>query len=129
MPVLAWSNDADGFAFENSWTFDTAERAALTGIANAAVPPVVASIVAILPIPDPILITAITAAAVAAVAYPAVGRLPTYGMCGGMAYMSLDYWHARVALPRGANAPDQPARSTVVSTTIRDNIWARLLGW
>jgi len=40
--------------------------------------------------------------------------------------MSLDYWHARVALPRGANPSDQPARGTAVSP-LRDKIWARLL--
>jgi hypothetical protein len=29
MPIRAWRNDYDGFAFSNSWTFDATERAAL----------------------------------------------------------------------------------------------------
>jgi len=66
MPILAWRNDADGFAFQNNWTFDAAERAAMTAIAQPLVPAVLGAIAPIFPIPDPILWTAITTAAVAA---------------------------------------------------------------
>jgi len=66
MPILAWRNDADGFAFQYNWTFDAAERAAMTAIAQPLVPAVLGAIAPIFPIPDPILWTAITTAAVAA---------------------------------------------------------------
>jgi len=32
MPILAWRTDADGYMFENSWTFDARERAALSAL-------------------------------------------------------------------------------------------------
>ena len=122
MPVLAWRNDADGFAFVNDWTVDAAERAALTGLAQPLVPAVVATVAAI--IPDPILLIAV---AVAASTYAAFGPLSNYGMCGGMAYSALDHWNVRVPLPRGANFGDQPARTAVAPTAIRNSLWARLL--
>ncbi len=122
MPVLAWRNDADGFAFSNSWTFDATERAALNALVQPAIPAAVAAVAALAP--DPILITAVAAAAHT---YAALGPLPTYGMCGGMAYASLDCWHAKAPLPRGAHAGDQPSRSDPASTTIRNTIWLRLI--
>lgn len=121
MPVLAWRNDADGFAFSNSWTFDTTECATLTAIAGA----VTSVAIAALPLPpDPFLRAAITAAAQA---YTAFGPLSTYGLCGGMAYTSLDYWRANLTLPRGAHANDQPARTAATPILVRDMIWKRLL--
>jgi len=126
MPLLAWRNDADGFAFVNSWAFDASERAALAGIAQSVVAPTVIATVGAI-VPDPILVSAVTAAASVAAAYPAAGPLPTYGMCGGMAYASLDYWHARMVLPRGAGQSDEPTRATPTSAAIRNMIWQRLL--
>jgi hypothetical protein len=121
MPVLPWRNDADGFAFSNSWTLDAAERATLTGLAQSLVPLVVATAAAI--VPDPILLTAV---AVLAQRYAVIGPAP-YGLCGGMAYSALDHWNARVPIPRGKNSNDQPPRTTVAPTAIRDSLWARLL--
>lgn len=127
MPVLAWRNDADGFGFKNSWAFDAAERAALSGLVAGVVAPAVAAVGAAI-IPDPILLTTLAVAATAAAAYPAAGGpLPTYGMCGGMAYTSLDYWHGRIVLPRGSGPNDQPARTTQTSAALRNLIWQRLL--
>src|SRR5713226_5213674 len=125
MAILAWRNDSDGFAFVNSWVFDATDRAVLTGIAQSVVPAAFAAIAAF--IPDPILITVVAAAAAGAAAYPAVGPLPMYGMCGGMAYASLDHWQARMLLPRGASSNDQPTRGTPTSTAVRDFIWSRLI--
>ena len=125
MPVLAWRNDADGFAFVNSWNLDPVETASLTGLAQPAVWSAVATIAAVLPFPDPFLLTAVGVAAnltIGAVA-PTVG----IGLCGGMAYASLDYWHARAPLPRGAHAGDQPMRGMLAGMALRDFIWARLL--
>ena len=127
MATLAWRNDADGFAFQNNWTFDATERAALTGLANSLVPAVLGAIAPVFPIPDPILWTSITVAAHAAASYPAAGSLPGYGLCGGMAYTALDHWSTRVPIARGANSSDQPARTAVAPTAIRNSIWQRLL--
>src|SRR5512132_1266292 len=127
MPVLAWRNDADGFAFSNSWTFDAAERAALTALAQPLIPAVLGTIAAVLPVPDPILWAAITTAVTAAAQFPAVGPLPTYGLCGGMAYYALDHWNARVPIARGSGASDQPARTAPAPTAIRNLLWQRLL--
>jgi hypothetical protein len=127
MAVLAWRNDADGFAFVNSWTFDAGERAALTALAQPLIPPVLGTIAAVLPVPDPILWTAITAAVTAAAQYPAAGPLPSYGLCGGMAYCALDHWNARVPIARGAHGNDQPARTAPAPTAVRNALWQRLL--
>ena len=122
MPSLAWRNDADGFAFINSWTLDATERAALTGLAQPLVAAAVGTIAAI--IPDPIFLTAVT---VAANGYLSFGSHPSYGLCGGMAYYALDYWNARVPIPRGAHGGDQPPRNAPAPTALRDLIWKRLL--
>ena len=125
MPILAWRNDADGFAFENSWTLDPIETNGLTAIAQPVVWSAVATIAAVLPFPDPILLTALGVAA-----NIAIGRIsPTVemGLCGGMAYASLDYWHARAPLPRGAHVGDQPMRVQPSGVLLRDFIWVRLI--
>jgi hypothetical protein len=125
MPVLAWRNDADGFAFVNSWTLDPVETAGLTAAAQPVVWSAVGAVAAILPIPDPILLTAISVTA-----NIAIGRVtPTIGigLCGGMAYASVDYWRARAPLPRGAHGGDQPTRASASGTLLRDYIWSRLL--
>lgn len=124
MPVLAWRNDTDGFAFGNDWTLDATERAALTALAQPLVLPTIATIASIIPIPDPFFWTAATAAVNA---YVSFGPHRTYGLCGGMAYSALDHWNVRVPIPRGANLGDQPARIAPVPTAIRDLIWRRLL--
>ena len=119
MPVLPWRNDADGFAFSNAWTLDAAERATLSSLVTPLIPGVVAAIV-----PDPTLWIPLI---VAANAYISFGANNTYGLCGGMAYVALDHWNARVPLPRGASETDQPSRDAPVPAMLRDLIWRRLL--
>ncbi len=125
MPVLAWRNDADGFAFVNSWTLDPIETAGLTALAQPAIWSAVGAIAAVLPFPDPFLLTA--AGVAANVAIGTVAPTVGIGLCGGMAYASLDYWHARAPLPRGAHANDQPTRAMPAGVVLRDYIWGRLL--
>jgi hypothetical protein len=130
MPLLTWRTDADGFNFNNTWTFDSTEQAILAGLAGAFAPAAVASVVAVNPVIalDPVLLTLLTiTASTAATAITATAKLPTYGMCGGMAYTSLDYWHAKAALPRGGNFNDQPMRTAASQTTLRNTIWQRLI--
>ena len=125
MPVLAWRNDADGFAFINSWSLDPVETAGLTALAQPAVWSAVGAIAAVLPFPDPLLLTA--AGVAANLAIGAVSPTVGIGLCGGMAYASLDYWHARAPLPRGAHENDRPTRAMPAGVVLRDFIWGRLL--
>lgn len=123
MPVLAWRNDADGYAFVNSWFLDPVETIGLTSLAQPAIWSAVGAIAAVWP--DPIFLAAAGAAANVAIGQvsPTIGL----GLCGGMIYSSLDYWLARRALPRGAHATDRPTRSTPAGAILRDLIWGRLL--
>jgi hypothetical protein len=126
VPVLAWRSDVDGYAFSNTWTFDATERATLAALAPLVVPAAVAAVSVV--IPDPIMLAVMSAAlAPAAQAYLALGPLDTYGLCGGMAYSTLDHWWAKRPLPRGANAGDRPARTGGAPTTLRDLLWGRLI--
>jgi PASTA domain len=126
MPTLAWRSDVDGFAFSNSWSLDATERATLAGMAPAVVPAAVAAVGLV--IPDPITLAILTGTlTVAAQGYLAVGPSPAIGLCGGMAYASLDHWRARSPLPRGAHSGDQPARTGGAATTLRNLTWQRLI--
>jgi hypothetical protein len=107
---------------------DAGERAALTALAQGLVPAALGAIAPVFLIPDPILWTAISAAAVAAASYPAVAPLSDpYGLCGGMAYSAPDHWNTRVPIARGSRANDQPARTGVGPTAIRNSLWQRLI--
>jgi hypothetical protein len=129
MPIIPWRTDADGYRFVNTWTLDTTERAALAAIANpiaAAAGPMLIPIFPPLAL-DPVTMTAISTAAVAAVNIVAGTAPISYGMCGGMAYSSCDYWHAKLPLPTGSFRDDQPTRTTPTGTALRNMIWSRLL--
>ena len=103
MPTLAWRSDVDGFAFANSWSFDAAERTALANLASAAAPAAVAAVSLL--IPEPITATILAASLTAATqTYLVLGPSPAIGLCGGMAYTSLDYWRSRAPLPAARTA-------------------------
>jgi hypothetical protein len=118
MPRLAFRPDADGFAFQNSFNFDAAERAVLASQGFAVAGAAVAALAL-----NPFLVPV---ASTAAAAYLAFGPLPIYGLCGGLAYAALDYWHAKVPLPRGSDRNDEPMRFTA-GGPVRDLLWSRLL--
>jgi hypothetical protein len=126
MPKLAWRSDVDGFAFANSWSLDFAERAALTQLAPGLIPAAVGAVGLI--IPDPVTIAILTGTLTAAAqGYLTLGPSPAIGLCGGMAYAALDHWRSKTPLPRGANAADQPTRTSPAPAVLRDLIWRRLL--
>ncbi|HXS14230.1 MAG TPA: hypothetical protein VN734_16135 [Acidobacteriaceae bacterium] len=129
MPILPWRTDADGYRFSNSWTLDPTERAALAAIATPIAAQAGPMLIPIFPplALDPITMGIISTAAVAAVNIVASTAPINYGMCGGMAYSSCDYWHAKLPLPCGAFLSDQPGRTAPVPTAIRNMIWSRLL--
>jgi hypothetical protein len=130
MPILAWRTDADAFQFDNTWTFDSTEQTTLAGIAAGIAPLAIAQITALNPVIalDPGLLTILTAAAsTAAATITATASLPTYGLCGGMAYISADFWLAKAPLPGGGNINDHPSRTVAGQSTLRAAIWNRLL--
>lgn len=120
--ILPWRNDADGFAFDNTWTFDATERAALSGLTSPAVAGAVGALASV--IPDPGFLLSAVAVAEAAVA---LGPLPTYGLCGGMSYSAADHWIAKAALPRGPNQATHPVRTSTLGNAVRSMIWGRLI--
>lgn len=126
MSRLAFRNDADGFAFANSWAFDATERAALSALARGIVVPAATGLVAGI-FPEPTLLATVAAVANAAALYPLTGNLSTYGLCGGMSFLAVDIWRQRQVMPRGAHRDDQPDRASLPGRTLRDLIWRRLL--
>src|SRR5580704_9762246 len=130
MPLLAWRTDADGFIFDNTWTFDPTEQNTLAAIAGAVAPAAVAAVVSVFPplALDPVTLGILTAAASAvASGVTATTTLPTYGLCGGMAYTTTDYWLAKAELPGGGDFSDHPMRTATSSGKLRDLIWKRLI--
>lgn len=124
MPVLAWRNDTDGFAFANRWSLTREDQATMTALLTPLLPGAVATVAALAP-PEPAVMESLVNAASASAAFPTLPR--SYGMCGGMAYLSLDYWIAQAQLPRGAHRDDQPERTSTATAAIRDLLWSRLV--
>jgi hypothetical protein len=123
MAKLAFRPDADGFAFTNSFVMDTTERSQLTAIA-APIAPALGGIIAAIPVVGPFIAPV---AASAAAGYLAIGPVPAMGLCGGVCYVSLDYWKARQPIPRGAGVADEPRRGTVGGGAVRPLLWDRLI--
>jgi hypothetical protein len=119
--VLAWRNDADGYAFQNGFEFDATERAYLDGLAQPALWEAVAIVAAVAGPVAGLLLGAVGEA------YVALGPTPLYGLCGGMAYSSLDHWQAKVPLPRGAQGTDRPERTGAAPGQLRQLLWDRLI--
>ncbi len=129
MPILAWRTDADGFIFKNSWSLDATERAALAGIATPIAAQAGPLLIPVFPplALDPATVATISSAAVTAVNIVVSTAPIGYGMCGGMAYTSCDYWHAKLPVPCGGNIADQPGRTNATQAVLRNMIWSRLL--
>jgi hypothetical protein len=104
MPILPWRTDSDGFCFENNWALDSSERSTLAGIATpiaAQAGPLLGALFFPPLLGDLGTMAVLSAAAVTAVNKVIATTTTTFGMCGGMAYTSLDYWHAKMAIPCG----------------------------
>jgi hypothetical protein len=82
MPTLAWRSDVDGFAFSNSWSLDSTERAGLAALASGVIPAAVGAVGLI--IPDPITLAVLTGTLTAAAqGYLALGPSPPSGCAAG----------------------------------------------
>jgi hypothetical protein len=136
--------ETDGFLFANHWTWDATEKQILTKVITdlldgleAVLSPILYAALApaFLAIPPPFDILAIYEAVKAAnkkIVETITKAVETadggvYGLCGGMAFSSLDYWHERWVVPQGTGTNDQPQRTTPQGTVLRNYIWDRLL--
>ncbi len=119
MPKTNFSPQIDGFAFTNYWTFDQAESDAVTNLLNDAVE---GALIALNPLFGRPLVVLGLGHRLAAWAETAVPQ--TYGLCGGMAFAALDYYTARIPIPKG-NEP--PTRANGAGTTLRDYLEQRQL--
>jgi hypothetical protein len=143
MPRAHYRPETDGFAFTNSWTFDATETAILTKLVTDAVDvieivlspliaaaegPVLAAEAGV-PFIGPWLVAKTIEAENDAIVNAIVQAVTAqnYGLCGGMAFASLDYWLRGWIVPRGTGPNDQPQRTTPTGTALRDYIWTRLL--
>ena len=112
----------NGFAFINSWTFDQTEsdrvRNILTVASNEA-----------LTLLSPLFgLSFIFFGVGRALAKWITSAVPqTYGLCGGMSFAALDYYEAKLALPRGNGPMDWPTRTTPGGAILRTYLWKRLI--
>jgi hypothetical protein len=135
--------ETDGFAFKNTWTFDSTEIATLTSIVQDAVgaieivlSPIIAAALgpvlaaeAGVPFIGPWLVYETIKKANDAIVDKIVGAIDAnpYGLCGGMAFSSLDYFLKGWVVPRGNGPNDQPQRTSATGTALRNYIWGRLI--
>jgi hypothetical protein len=143
MPRTKYRPEVDGYAFTNTWTWEATDIATITGIvtdALGAVEVALAPLIAIaeapvfaaelaVPFIGPWLVAKTIEAENKAIINGIVGAITvgTYGLCGGMAFSSLDYWHKSWVVPRGNGPKDQPQDGTPQGTALREYIWNRLL--
>ena len=132
MPKTNFKPQIDGFAFNNSWTYDTTESAALHTILTDVVRIIAVAVAPLVaPFPDPVTLAIVGGALSSKIADWIQADQPgTYGLCGGMAWAALDYYKASWVVPRGASVSDQPKRppnGSQAAATLRNYIWKRLI--
>lgn len=123
MPKTMFRPSADGFAFQNRWTFDQTEtdqiRRCLTDCFDG-------------------VLTTLNPTFGGALALVDVGTLlanwvdnglpqTTYGLCGGMAFAALDYYQSGLLVPRGVGLSDQPVWDSPVGATLRTYLLQRMI--
>jgi hypothetical protein len=108
MPRTKYRPEVDGFAFTNNWTWEPTDVATITGIVTGALgaveaflspliaiveAPVFAAELAV-PFIGPWLVAKTIEAENNAIVKGIVDAIAVgdYGLCGGMAFSSLDYW-------------------------------------
>jgi hypothetical protein len=120
MNKTSFRPQTNGFAFINSWTFQPAEERAmkqsLAVSAQAATERVGSGFGALVGMATPLLDRMIANAAP-----------KNYGLCGGMAAASLDYFHAGKPTPRGKNINDLPDERTPEGAALRKYLTDRQL--
>ncbi len=143
MPRTRFRPETDGYAFTNTWTFDSTEIATLRSLVSDAVGAIEVAL-------SPMIIAALGPALVAEAGVPFIGPWLVYetvtkandaivnaivdaiepggyGLCGGMAFSSLDYFMRGWVLPRGNSKTDQPQRTSATGNALRSYLWSRLI--
>jgi len=137
MPRAAFDPEEHGFAFANSWEFNREERQQLRetfahyltwggilgavafGLLGAILSPLGVLGAATFGLPGAFLIPL----GILALRKALEGHLaPGYGLCGGMCFAALDFYHkADLSIPRGQHSGDRP----LPRTGLRSYIWKR----
>jgi|GEM_PF-727605 len=122
MPKTHFLAANHGFVFPNQWFFDDTERQVIRNIFDAAI----GSAIGLLMTSPSLSLAARTLGLSTELAgiLGAAATPETYGLCGGMAFASLDYYTADWLIPQD---PSNPVRDTPWRITLRDYIWTRLL--
>jgi hypothetical protein len=120
MNKTSFRPQTNGFAFINSWTFEPGEeqemKRSLAVSTQAATERVGNSLGAVMGMVTPLLNRMVANAAP-----------KNYGLCGGMAAASLDYFQAGKPTPRGKSVDDLPDRSTAEGAELRKYLTDRQL--
>jgi hypothetical protein len=136
--------ETDGFLFSNNWTWDATEKQTLQNIITGLLGDLEALLSPLIQATLEPLFVGIPPPFDWVAMYFAVkdatnkivdditqtiekGDNETYGLCGGMAFASLDYWLMRWVVPQGTKSNDQPQRTTPEGAALRNYIWSRLL--
>lgn len=140
--VLPFVPSRDGFAFRNDWKWDAVDKQKVNKILQAAVPAVLGAL-------GPLLVPAfgvvdalgllvgippgtVEVATLIAAASGGLGKIVDkaltgdFGLCGGMAFASLDYYEQRLVVNRGDPGAGFEHTSPEASA-LRDHIWNRLV--
>lgn len=116
MPKTTFLPEVHGFAFQNSFALSDDERTKLIQRLNLAID------------------TTLVMLGPAGLAMRLVGvrdrlqgfvanAVPSgYGLCGGMAFAALDYFHSGIATPRGTDENDQPPPGSPLRTYLGDRL-------
>ena len=121
MPKTGFRPEKNGFAFINSWQFDTYDEQRLEGAITGAVGDAVGSL---------------SGGAGRVVKNSLSGQVRSwlkqsapsdYGLCGGMAFSARDYFVAKIPLPRGRDVNDRPDPNLPQGKALRDYLWKRQL--
>lgn len=111
--------DTHGFAFVNSWSFNSSEShtmsSAMSGAIDDALNVLLKPLAAI---GGPLVSTKLQEWVGSAVPR-------SYGLCGGMAFAALDYYKTGEPIPRGKNRQDRPEPDHPQGKVLRDYLWKR----
>lgn len=118
MPKTMFDPAEHGFAFINAWDFDESERQELRDLFDQYLKWGAIAGTALLGLPGAILAPA---GILALRNKLEEGLAPGYGLCGGMAFVALDYFLAGRPLPRGSHTHDQPP----AGHPLRRYLWQR----
>src|SRR5215471_2822922 len=132
----------DGFAFVNDWQWDAVDKQKVSNILNVAIPAVMAGLTPLLVpafgvidalgllvgIPPGTVEIATLVAAVSGGLGKIIANSLTgdFGLCGGMAFASLDYFEHRLVVNRG-DTGNGFGHTSPEASALRDHIWNRLV--